>query len=158
VRAYVPGYRTSRLPDFAQSISVAFRSCVRLIGYFVPDVQVRATDDLFHPPSGWIHVVTYWRRDEPCDQNYTPFVHMVDPIGQVWGASLERAQNAFYLYPTVHWRADEVVRADFDVNLNPVTPTGEYLLVVGLRDSAGEQVPLVDGSPQKTLTEVWIVP
>jgi len=158
VRAYVPGYRTPRLPDFAEPISVAFQSCVHLIGYFVPDVPVRATDDLFHPPSGWVHVVTYWRRDAPCDQNYVPFVHMVDQIGQVWGASLERAQNAFRLYPPAHWQADEVVRADFDVNLNPVTPPGDYTLVVGLRNSAGEQVPLRDGSPQAMLTRVHVIP
>ncbi|MGC8879093.1 MAG: hypothetical protein ACP5R2_07710, partial [Anaerolineae bacterium] len=158
VRAYVPGYRTSRLPDFAQPISVAFQSCVRLIGYFVPDVQVRATDDLFHPPSGWIHVITYWRREGLCEQNYIPFVHMVDTMGQVWGASLERDQSVFHLYPATHWRADEAVRADFDVNLNPLTPPGDYTLVVGLRDSAGEQVPLVDGSPQVVLSGVQVVP
>lgn len=158
VRAYVSDYRISRLPDFARPISVAFRSCVHLVGYFMPDMQVRATDDLFHPPSGWIHVVTYWRRDEPCTQNYTPFVHMVDDLGQVWGASLERSQSAFHLYPTTDWETDEVVRADFDVNLNPVTPAGAYFLVVGLRDSAGEQVPLVDGNPQAMLTEVQVIP
>lgn len=158
VRAYVPDYRISHLPDFARPVSVVFRSCVHLVGYFVPDLQVRAMDDLFHPPSGWIHVVTYWRRDEPCAQNFMPFVHMVDGLGQVWGASLERSQSAFHLYPATQWRTDEIVRADFDVNLNPVTPAGTYFLVVGLRDSAGEQVPLADGSPQAMLTEVWVVP
>jgi hypothetical protein len=158
VRAYVPGYRTPRLPDFAQPISVAFQAGVSLVGYFVQDVQVRAMDDLFHPPSGWIHVVTYWRREGNCEQNYTPFVHMVDALGQIWGASLERAQDVFHLFPAPRWQADEVVRADFDVNLNPVTPPGYYALVVGLRDSAGNQVPLRDGSPQALLTRVHVIP
>ncbi|MGQ9502212.1 MAG: glycosyltransferase family 39 protein [Anaerolineae bacterium] len=158
VRAYVPGYRASRLPDSAHPISVIFQGCVHLVGYFVPDSQVRATDELFHPPSGWIHVVTYWHRDKPCEQNYIPFVHMVDGAGQVWGASLKRDQSAFHLYPATHWRADEVVRADFDVNLNPVTPLGEYTLVVGLRDSTGEQVPLVDGGSQAMLVRVQVLP
>jgi len=158
VRAYVPGYRTPRLPDFAQPISVAFQAGVSLVGYFVQDVQVRAMDDLFHPPSGWIHVVTYWRREGNCEQNYTPFVHMVDALGQIWGASLERAQDVFHFFPAPRWQADEVVRADFDVNLNPVTPPGYYALVVGLRDSAGNQVPLRDGSPQALLTRVHVIP
>ncbi len=158
VHAYVPGYRTSDLPDFVLPASVKFQGCMCLVGYFVPDTQVRAADDLFHPPSGWVHVVTYWRRDNLCEQNYIPFVNMVDGIGQVWGASLERDRSVFHLHPATHWRADEVVRADFDVNLNPVTPPGDYTLVVGLRNSAGEQVPLVDGTLQAMLIGLQVVP
>ncbi len=158
VRAYVSGYLMDDIPSFAGHKLVTFQGCIRLVGYLAQDVRVRATDDLFHPPSGWIHVVTYWQREGICTQDYAPFVHMVDNMGQIWGASLERSQDVFHLYPVVHWQADQVVRADFDVNLNPVTPPGDYMLVLGLRDSAGNQVPLADGTLQAVLSEVSVIP
>ena len=156
VHAYAPGYLTERLPDFATPVSASFQGGLRLAGYVVQDPRTRAADDLFHPPSGWVHVVTYWGAVAVPDEDYTAFVHMVDLIGQVWGASLERGNDAFHVYPPSRWQPGQVVRADFDVNLNPATPPGTYTLVVGLRDAAGVQVPLGDGAPQAGLGVVEI--
>ncbi|MBC8254637.1 MAG: hypothetical protein H8E35_11510, partial [Ardenticatenia bacterium] len=157
VRAYAPGYLSNRVPDATVPTSVAFEGGLQLVGYWVPESQLLATDDLFHPPSGWVHVTLYWQTASPPAQDYTPFVHLVDSRGQVWGASLERRHDAFDFYPPTRWQAGQVMRADFDVNLNPETPPGEYTLVVGLRDEAGQQIMLVDGSPQAPLTTVEIV-
>ncbi len=157
VRAYAPGYLSDRVPDAVVPASVAFEGGLQLVGYWVPESQLLATDDLFHPPSGWVHVTLYWRTESPPAQDYMPFVHLVDGGGQVWGASLERPNDAFDFYPPTRWQAGQVVRADFDVNLNPETPPGEYTLVVGLRDAAGQQTMLVDGSPQASLTTVEVV-
>jgi 4-amino-4-deoxy-L-arabinose transferase-like glycosyltransferase len=157
VRAYAPGYLSDRLPDGATPLSVAFEGGLKLMGYTVPQTQVRATDDLFHPPSGWVHVTLYWTGGATMAQNYTPFVHLVDDLGQVWGTSLERPNDTFDFYPPPRWQSGQVVRADFDVNLNPITPPGRYTLVVGLRDTSGVQVPLTDGSPQVPLASIKIV-
>jgi hypothetical protein len=157
VRAYVPGYLSDRLPDFATPTNVAFAGGLRLAGYAVPQTQVRATDDLFHPPSGWVHVTLYWTAGTMPLQDYTPFVRLIDGAGQVWGASLERPNDAFDFYPPTRWRPGQAVRADFDVNLNPATPPGRYTLVVGLRDASGAQVPLADGAPQASLATVEVV-
>jgi 4-amino-4-deoxy-L-arabinose transferase-like glycosyltransferase len=166
VHAYAPGYLTDHLPDFATSLletrgrspySVSFQGGLRLAGYMLPETRVRPTDDLFHPPSGWVKVVTYWEAETALDADYTPFVHLVDEIGQVWGASLERGNDAFQVYPTTRWLPGQVVRADFDVNLNPVTPAGDYTLVAGLRDDAGNQVALTDGTAQAVLAPVEVV-
>ncbi len=157
VRAYSPGYLSDRVPDAAVPTRVAFEGGLQLVGYWVPESQLLATDDLFHPPSGWVHVTLYWQTASPPAQDYTPFVHLVDSRGQVWGASLERPNDAFDFYPPTRWQAGQVMRADFDVNLNPETPPGEYTLVLGLRDEAGQQTMLADGSPQAPLTTVEIV-
>jgi hypothetical protein len=156
VRGYAPGYLTDRLPDFATPAAFAFQGGPRLLGYWAPDVRVSVADEVFHPPSGWVHVVSYWGIEAVSGQDFTPFVRMVDDIGQVWGASLERGGDTFHLHPTTRWRPGQVVRADFDVNLNPATPPGVYTLVVGLRDAAGVQSPLSDGSPQAALASVEI--
>jgi hypothetical protein len=157
LRAYAPGYLTERLPRAATPAEAAFEGGLRLAGYTVPQTQVRATDDLFHPPSGWVHATLYWAAAATPAQDCAPFVHLVDDLGQVWGASLERPNDAFDFYPPRRWQPGQVVRADFDVNLNPATPPGHYALVVGLRDGAGAQVPLVGGAPQVTLTTIKVV-
>ena len=72
-------------------------------------------------------------------------------------ASLKRSNDTFDFYLPTRWRRGQVIRSDFDVNLNPITPPGRYTLVVGLRDESGVQVPLTDGSPQLPLTTVEIV-
>jgi hypothetical protein len=61
----------------------------------------------------------------------------VDEAGQIWGDSLARDGAAIRTWPTSAWLPGEVVRVDYDVNLNPVTPAGTYRLVI---DLAGEQV------------------
>jgi mannosyltransferase len=157
VRAYAPGYITHRLPERARPMQADFAGGLGLAGYTVPQTQVRASDDLFHPPSGWIHTTLYWSVRSPLAQAYTPFVHLIDGLGQVWGASLERPNDAFDFYPTPDWQPGQVVRSDFDINLNPTTPPGTYTLVVGLRDATGTQVPLADGSPQLALTSVEVL-
>ncbi len=157
VHAYAPGYISDDLPDQATPTSALFEGGLKLVGYVIPQSQVSATDDLFHPPSGWSHVTLYWSTESPQAQGYTPFVHLIDDLGQVWGASLERANGAFDFYPPTRWEPDQLVRADFDVNLNPATLPGSYTLVVGLRDASGAQVPLADRSPQVSLTTVEIV-
>jgi hypothetical protein len=157
VHAYAPGYVSGELPAFAAPLSVPFLDGLRLAGYAVPQTRVRAGDDLFHPPSGWVHVTLFWTADSSLGGNYTPFVHLIDGLGQVWGASLERPNDAFDLYPPTRWQPGQVIRADLDVNLNPITPPGRYTLVAGLRDASGVQVALADGSPQAILTEVEVV-
>ena len=102
-------------------------------------------------------MVIYWETDTVLRQEYAAFVHMVDDSGQVWGASLERGNDTFHIYPTTRWRPGEVLRVDFDVNINPVTPSGRYTLVVGLRDAIGGQVPLRDGRQQAVFATVEIL-
>jgi mannosyltransferase len=157
VRAYAPGYISDHLPGLATPMSAAFGGGLKLAGYVVPQTQVNGTDDLFHPPSSWMHVTLYWTAESPVEQGYTPFVHLVDGPGQVWGASLERPNDAFDFYPPTRWKTGQVIRSDFDVNLNPVIPVGHYTLVVGLHDASGTQVSLDDGSPQAPLTTVKVL-
>jgi hypothetical protein len=157
VRGYSPGYLSEKLPDFATPITADFEGGLRLAGYVVPQTRVQARDDLFHPPSGWTHVTLFWSAVAPIRQDYLPFVHLIDDLGQVWGAALERPNDTFDFYPPTRWEPGRTVRADFDVNLNPVTPPGRYTLVVGLRDGLGVQAPLTDGSPQAPLTAVEVL-
>ncbi|MBN1994757.1 MAG: glycosyltransferase family 39 protein [Anaerolineae bacterium] len=137
LKGFVPGYRLDHLPPEATPVDLQFENGLRLIGYQA-ETSVSAADELFHPPSGWLHVILYWRADHPLAQNAAPFVHLVGPEG-IWGASLERPNDALKLYPPTQWPStpgsQQVIRHDVDVNLNPATPPGRYQLAVGLDGS-----------------------
>ena len=98
--------------------------------------QLAATDDAMHPPSGWVHVRLWWEAVGPIGDDYVATVQMVGPEG-VWGDRLYRDNEALRRVPTSTWRPGEIMRDEIDVNLNPVTPNGDYPIVVGLLDSTG---------------------
>jgi len=134
LKGYAPGYRLDTLPATATPIDLSFDNGMHLVGYHI-ESPVAATDDLFHPPSGWVHVVLYWTANRPITQEMVPYVHVVGPEG-VWGASLERSNDSLNFFPPSRWQADDgavpIIRHDVDVNLNPATPPGMYQVVVGL--------------------------
>jgi hypothetical protein len=129
---YAPGYQLDRLPAGATPVDIKFEPGLRLAGYQA-EHKVTARDELFHPPSGWVHVILYWAAGHSMTEDIHPYVNLVGPEG-VWGASLERANDALHLWPTSRWQPGHpaIIRHDLDVNLNPLTPPGRYQLVVGL--------------------------
>jgi len=133
LKGYAPGYQLDTLPPAATPIDLSFENGMRLVGYHI-ESPVTATDDLFHPPSGWVHVVLYWTANQPITQEMVPYVHLVGPEG-VWGVSLERNNDALNFFPPSRWWQDDtapIIRHDVDVNLNPATPPGVYQVMVGL--------------------------
>ena len=74
--------------------------------------------------------MTYWTAGQPMAKDVFPLVRLVDAGGQVWGERLERGSDAIHVWPTSRWLPGEVVRVDYDVNLNPITPAGTYRVVV----------------------------
>jgi uncharacterized membrane protein len=101
--------------------------------------QVQAADDQMHPPSGWVHVRLWWRRTGEISDDYLATVQMVGSEG-VWGDRLYRDNEALRRWPTSVWSSADFVRDEIDVNLNPLTPDGEYPIIVGLLNSAGQPV------------------
>jgi hypothetical protein len=150
LKGYAPGYQLETLPPEATPTNIKFANGLRLAGYQA-DPAVAATDDLFHPPSGWAHVTLYWTATKRITEDAMPLVNLVGPEG-VWGTSLERAGDTLKFYPTSRWPVGQVgnssyaaiIRHDVDVNLNPATPPGRYQLVVSLLGHPSEQYPLVE--------------
>ena len=142
IRGYLQNDKPDSVPQDLQGGGEAPGAGVRLLGCAFQPARLPATDDLFHPPSNWIHVTTYWTpTGSGAPSDVTPVVQLLDDSGQVWGQSLERAGNSFERRPASGWTAGEIVRADFEVNLNPATPPGDYRLSVNLRDDASELLP-----------------
>ena len=158
IHGFAQHYRTQELPPGAAVGAIPggplgdlrLLSCRAIEGAPTGHPEgISPRDDLFHPPSGWIHITTFWTANrqpatdlvplhDSANRVYFPAARLVDASGQVWGQSLERGNDAFHIWPTSQWMPDEMVRADFDVNLNPATPPGEYRLVISAPGASGE--------------------
>jgi len=101
--------------------------------------RLAAHDEQMHPPSGWVHVRLWWQATGPLDDDYIATAQMVGPEG-VWGDRLYRANEALRRWPTHTWPNGDIVRDEVDINLNPVTPNGEYPIVIGVMDGKGQAV------------------
>ena len=142
VRAYAVRTVVDRLPADALPLEAEVGPGLTLAGCRLAEAEVRAQDDVYHPPSGWVHVALYWRRTGEPAADARPRLHLIDAIGQVWGAGLARERSLWGMRPPRQWPADGFVRDEHDVNLNPVTPPGDYRLQVALVSTDGQPLGL----------------
>ncbi len=142
IKAYATRYRLAQLPSTAHPVDAVYDGKVRLVGYELDGEVFSATDHTYHPPSGWIHVTLYWEPVTSLTEDYVATVQLIDDAHQVWGGALERPTGAIRFYPPTEWKSGQVVRDDYDINLNPVTPEGTYRLQVSLLSGSGEQLPV----------------
>jgi hypothetical protein len=142
LRAFAQHYRSSVLPPGVSPMHADLGK-LQLLGCTVEPRSLKARDDLYHPPSGWVHAKTYWTTSTSLEEDVYPDVRLVDSAGQVWGESLERLADAIHRWPTSRWQPGEIVRLDYDVNLNPITPAGAYRVTVNAPGGTS-QVPCGD--------------
>jgi len=160
VRGYATNYRLPALPSHVEPADIVYEKGVRLAGYLIDHTTLPATDDQYHPPSNWIHATLYWMAEPPLNENFSISLKLVDEWGQVWGDRLYRAGDLLNRYPSSQWSVGEIIRTDFDVNLNPVTPAGAYRLELVLLDDAGQPWSLAAPTPdsaQYDLATIHIV-
>ncbi|MEM7346037.1 MAG: glycosyltransferase family 39 protein [Chloroflexota bacterium] len=82
IKGYAPGYQSAALPETAIPVDITFENGLTLVGYEA-DKTVSATEDLFHPPSGWLHVTLYWQGKASVQNDTMPFVHLVGPEAKI---------------------------------------------------------------------------
>jgi 4-amino-4-deoxy-L-arabinose transferase-like glycosyltransferase len=141
VRGYLQQYQPDAVPAGLTGGGEAPGFGLKLLGCDVKPSRLNATDDLLHPPSNWIHVTTYWTAGASPARDIAPEVRLLDRAGQVWGLSLGRAGSSFERHPPTMWKPGQIVRADFDVNVNPITPAGVYRLGVSASGDTGPPLP-----------------
>ncbi len=140
----------SALPETAQPLDACFQNGLCVVGYQVDTRALPPTENLSHPPSNWLHVTLYWRREASFDGvPVRPLVRLIDGAFNVWGGNMERNPDLLHHYPPDRWPTDGIVEAHYDLNLNPVTPAGEYRLELSLAIEGDEnrRVPLRQPSP-----------
>lgn len=75
-------------------------------------------------------VTLTWNSLEPIPRNWTVFVHLVDPSGEIVATSNSKPQNG--ALPFVQWTPGDWVADQHRLALPAALPTGDYLLRVGL--------------------------
>lgn len=111
-----------------------------LVACEVTTPTLRATDQELHPPSGWVHVRLWWRVAADTLHDYTITARVVNAEG-VWGERVDRGErSALRRFGTSTWSSDTLHRDEHDIGLNPVTPPGEYRVVIGLRNETGAEL------------------
>jgi 4-amino-4-deoxy-L-arabinose transferase-like glycosyltransferase len=162
VLGYSMRWRHDDLPARATPAAGTFANGLAIRGYTVDAEALPPVDRNFHPPSNWLHVTTYWQlaeglspQDAPAP-DFQPYLHVVDDQGGVWAGELQRPPTVFHFDPPATWAPGAVVEAHYDVNFNPVTPPGNYRLVLGMVDGDGAPVALLGGGTEVVLRTIEV--
>lgn len=145
INAFDLSYRLTALPQDATAVEARFEGGLTLVGYRA-DTALSPGDTVLHPPSNWLHATLYWRTDEPAAVNLVSEAYLLDSNAGIWGGKLHRPTDVGSVYPTRQRAVGDLVVDEVDVNLNPASSAGEYLLAVGLLRPDGGAVPLVSTS------------
>jgi len=125
-----PAKPPSYTPQY--SLQVNFAGRIALIGYDLPRERIKAGETL--------HLTLYSQGQAEMDEDYTVFVHLLDEESQIVAQRDSQPQSGNY--PTSIWDIDEVVKDEYEMALNPDTPSGRYRLEVGLYLlTTGERLP-----------------
>jgi len=108
-------------------------------------------------PDGSLPLVLYWQGEGPSDVDYTVFVHLVGPDGQLRG-QVDRFPDAGAA-PTSSWAAGQVVVDQIALPVAADAPTGAYHIAVGMYDAAsGGRLPITDRSGQRLPDDQAVLP
>ncbi|UCC87584.1 MAG: DUF2079 domain-containing protein [Anaerolineales bacterium] len=148
-----PVERTFEQPRVQTSVGMSLGGEVRLLGYDIAPASCRVVardQDSFEgrPVDGcWLELVLYWQTQQPMNTDYTVFVHLVGPDGQI--LAQRDAPPDGGAYPTRRWAAGEVIADPVRVPLSSDLPPGSLELAVGLyRPDTGQRLPALDAQGQ----------
>jgi hypothetical protein len=102
-------------------VKANFGGELELLGYDLPQSTVRSGKSF--------SIVLYWHTLEPLEKNYQAFVHVARPLHVLWGQ--EDHLNPGGL-PTTRWPMTKYIWDEYDIQVLPGTPPGEYAINVGL--------------------------
>jgi hypothetical protein len=107
--------------DIEHPLSANLGDEVRLLGYNMTGA---------FQSGGEVHLTLFWQALKAMDKDYTVFIHLVDPLDHIWGQRDNPPVDGFY--PTTLWEAGEIVRDQYDLNISPDAPPGEYQIEIGM--------------------------
>jgi hypothetical protein len=108
-------------------------------------------------PGGDLHLLLYWQGDGPAELDYTVFVHLAGPDGQLYG-QVDRFP-AGEIAPTTSWASGQVVVNEIALPVAADAPAGVYHIAVGMYDAAsGGRLPIAGSSGQLLANDQYILP
>jgi hypothetical protein len=113
---------------------------IRLLGYELEPSELRPGDS--------VQLVLYWEAIHKSAADYTVFVHLIDPSGDLHTQGDSQPQNG--MYPTYLWDEGERVKDVHQLSISPDALPGAYQIAIGMYELATlQRLPLSDslGSP-----------
>ena len=127
--------RLFQVPDIGHPQDAQLAEGIRLLGYDLSEDTVGAGEVL--------HLTLYWQAIQESGLSYTVFTHLLDANSRIWGQQDSLPGGGSL--PTTGWMVGEVIVDGYAIVVNPDTPTGEYILEVGMYEAAtGRRLPVSD--------------
>ncbi len=126
-------------PDVTDEYTAKLGEKIRLLGYDLPDTQLQPGQD--------VSLTLYWECLDSMETDYTVFVHLLGPDGEIYGQ-----RDTFPLngrLPTTFWVPQETLSDPYNIDVTKDAPSGTYSLAIGMYDlHSGDRLPAtsVDGT------------
>ena len=109
-----------------------FGQSIEFLGFDLPQLTFNAGEA--------VPLTLYWRATQPVDEDYTVFVHILDPAGNLIAQQDNPPMRG--QLPTSLWVPGIIVQDDYQIVLPPDQPAGDYTVQIGLyRLETGERLP-----------------
>ncbi len=95
---------------------------IGLLGYGLDSTTVRT--------GRTVDVTLWWLALARMDKDYTAFIHLTDEEGRLWAQDDRILEDNGHLTST--WGPAAAVKQEFQVQLSPDLPSGEYTLLIGV--------------------------
>ncbi len=124
-------------PDGIQHpVAASLDDTISLAGYSLSSDTVK--------PGGTLRLVLYWQALQQPKTAYTVFTHLLDSQNTVRAQQDNPPMRG--ASPTTAWIKGEYVRDEYDLAIDPAAASGDYVLEVGMYDSATlKRLPVTDG-------------
>lgn len=108
--------------DMQHSLWRTLDGVVAFRGYTMDPIRIRRGDTL--------HVSLWWQALANMDRDYTAFIHLVGPGDHIWAQCDRLLQHDDDHTST--WLAGETAREEYELELPPDIPSGEYIIKTGM--------------------------
>lgn len=122
---YVWVYKTRPQIDettISNSIDAELGQDIHLSGYNVAPTQVH--------PGGVFTLTLFWEAVHKPSGDYTVFIHVLDPMGNIRAQKDNQPQEGFY--PTTLWDKGERIEDRYNLTISPDVPSGAYDIAIGM--------------------------
>ncbi len=135
-----------RVERIEHPMAVRFGDSIRLLGY---DLRGARGDRI--QPGTTLHLTLYWETEAPIAEDLHVFTHLVGTAynprteGPLWAQDDQIPLEG--TYPTYDWLPNLPLADEYELELPPDLPPGDYWLTVGLYREDGERLPVEGSAP-----------
>jgi 4-amino-4-deoxy-L-arabinose transferase-like glycosyltransferase len=116
--------RSFSAPQIRFPAQATLAGAASLVGY---DLNRTAVE-----PGGSFRLTLYWQPLASMEQSLTVFTHLLDAANRIWGQ--QDCVPCRGACPTTDWLEGEFITDEYEINVAPDAPVGEYHIGIGMYD------------------------